>query len=138
MITMEMNHTDVLRSSSNQLVEGDVEMRDGVLDTHALENLNQGIHGRTANMACKTVSGLAKSAEETESLAILEATNWAINKDIAEVCIYSDAMLSISYLMNKTNQTSWLSRSILDDCLHLSNNFSFFRVQHVKSEKAGV
>ncbi|KAI3849612.1 hypothetical protein MKX03_008381 [Papaver bracteatum] len=34
--------------------------------------------------------------------------------------------------MNKSNQVSWLSSSILDDCSHLSNNFNFFRVQHVK------
>ncbi|KAI3912651.1 hypothetical protein MKW92_026349, partial [Papaver armeniacum] len=45
----EMNHQFIVRSTANQIVEGDVEMRDGAFDTHVLGNLNNGAQGGTAN-----------------------------------------------------------------------------------------
>ncbi|KAI3888505.1 hypothetical protein MKX03_015135, partial [Papaver bracteatum] len=45
----EMNHHDSVRSTANQTVEGDVEMRDGAFDTHVLGNLNNGGQNGTAN-----------------------------------------------------------------------------------------
>ncbi|KAI3891489.1 hypothetical protein MKW92_037992, partial [Papaver armeniacum] len=48
-IATENNHHDSVRSTANQIVEGDVEMCDRAFDTHVLGNLNNGAQDGTAN-----------------------------------------------------------------------------------------
>lgn len=50
LVSSEMNHPDFIRSTANQIVEDDVEMRDRAIDTHVLGKLNNGAQEGSANM----------------------------------------------------------------------------------------
>ncbi|KAI3941953.1 hypothetical protein MKW98_009163 [Papaver atlanticum] len=59
LIPTEISLVDFMRDTTNQIVEGDVEMRDRVLDAHALRNLNNGAQGSSANTTCSNTFATA-------------------------------------------------------------------------------
>ncbi|RZC70948.1 hypothetical protein C5167_034120 [Papaver somniferum] len=57
LVSSEMNHPDFIRSTANQIVEDNVEMRDRAIDTHVLGKLNNGAQEGSANMVLVADSG---------------------------------------------------------------------------------
>ncbi|KAI3964178.1 hypothetical protein MKW92_013179, partial [Papaver armeniacum] len=48
-LAIEMNHTDQLLTPERHLVEGDIEMSERAIESHAYGDIVHGIHGNTAN-----------------------------------------------------------------------------------------
>ncbi|XP_026433886.1 uncharacterized protein LOC113331393 [Papaver somniferum] len=77
----------------------------------------------------KTISGVARNAEEAEILAVLEAILWAKAQGKSDVCLISDAKVVLDCLNFNNNQLSWFNNSILDDCRSFTDSFSSIRFE---------
>ncbi|XP_026452656.1 uncharacterized protein LOC113353187 [Papaver somniferum] len=71
-------------------------------------------------LGCKIISGIARNAEEAESLALLKAGIWTREKGKENACFISDAKVVIDCLKSNNNQLCWYNMSILDDCIKFS------------------
>ncbi|XP_026428404.1 uncharacterized protein LOC113324301 [Papaver somniferum] len=80
-------------------------------------------------LGCKIIFGIARNAEEAESLALPEAAIWTREKGKENACFISDAKVVIDCLKSNNNQLCWYNISILNDCKSVLESFMFSKFE---------
>ncbi|XP_026399163.1 uncharacterized protein LOC113295015 [Papaver somniferum] len=66
-------------------------------------------------IGCKLKAGSVRNVEEAETLALLEAVQWAKAKSLEKVCFISDVKLVIESLNSLSNQLYWYNKTVIED-----------------------
>lgn len=66
------------------------------------------------------------SAEETELVSLLKATQWAIRNNIQNLVIKGDNLASIRFLQGKDSSVQWQSQAILEEVKSLTEHLVSF------------